>query len=279
MLEKLSLKWNDFFANVSKSFSLLREEDYLHDVTLVTDDNNQISAHKIVLSACSEYFKDVFRNNTKHSHPIICLQGLGCEDLKNILDYMYNGEVRLYQDQIEKFLEVARRFKFEGILKSNTVEEKYEQSENIENQNLTSKFIQFDEQIHDLFDEESQDVQLKEENYLEECQEEEITENTATVIFKSSNLEEIEEKLNQYIERCEGGLFRCTLCGRTGKQSRNVKNHIETHIEGLKFPCDKCAKTFRSRHVMYSHTAKIHSSNSFRTRNAVRKHHQKVGEH
>ena len=58
MSEGFNLKWKDFHSNVSKSFGLLREEDYLQDVTLVSDDNKQMSAHKLVLSACSEYFKN-----------------------------------------------------------------------------------------------------------------------------------------------------------------------------------------------------------------------------
>ena len=53
MAEKFNLKWNDFHSNVSKSFGLFRNESYLHDVTLVTDDFKQIQAHKLVLSACS----------------------------------------------------------------------------------------------------------------------------------------------------------------------------------------------------------------------------------
>ena len=59
MSEKFCLKWNDFHSNVSKSFSLYRNEENLHDVTLVTDDHNKVSAHKLVLSACSGYFRDI----------------------------------------------------------------------------------------------------------------------------------------------------------------------------------------------------------------------------
>ena len=73
MLEKFSLKWNDFHSNAAKAFSLFRNDDYLHDVTLVSDDQKQISAHKLVLSACSEYFNNVFKQN-KHSNPLLCLQ-------------------------------------------------------------------------------------------------------------------------------------------------------------------------------------------------------------
>ena len=98
MDEKFCLKWNDFDSNVSKSFGLLRNEGYLHDVTLVGDDNKQVSAHKLVLSASSEYFKNIFKNNNKHAHPLICLDGIVSEDLGNIMDYIYNGEVKICQD-------------------------------------------------------------------------------------------------------------------------------------------------------------------------------------
>ena len=63
MSEKFSLKWNEFSSNASKSFGIFRNEDYLHDVTLVSDDQQQFTAHKLVLSASSEYFKNIFRNN------------------------------------------------------------------------------------------------------------------------------------------------------------------------------------------------------------------------
>ena len=37
-MEKFCLKWNDFQANVSKSFKFLRKENDFYDVTLVSDD-------------------------------------------------------------------------------------------------------------------------------------------------------------------------------------------------------------------------------------------------
>ena len=56
MSEKFCLKWNDFQYNVTKSFSNLRKEEDFYDVTLVSDDQKQMSAHKVVLSSCSEFF-------------------------------------------------------------------------------------------------------------------------------------------------------------------------------------------------------------------------------
>ena len=119
MGEKFCLKWNDFESNVSKSFGLLRNEEYLHDVTLVCDDNSQVSAHKLVLSACSEYFKTIFRNNS-HPSPLICLEGVSSPELRNILDYMYNGETNIFQENLDHFLFLAQRLKILGLLQNDS---------------------------------------------------------------------------------------------------------------------------------------------------------------
>merc|ERR1712126_525107 len=109
-----SLKWNEFYSNVSKSFGIFRNEDYLQDVTLISNDDTHMAAHRLVLSTCSEYFRNIFKRN-KIGHLYICLDGVSSNELGNILDYMYNGEVQIFQDEMDKFLEVAQRFKLEGL--------------------------------------------------------------------------------------------------------------------------------------------------------------------
>merc|ERR1712155_301395 len=73
-MEKFCLKWNDFRSNASKSFSCLRKEEDFFDVTLVSDDEQHIAAHKLVLSASSEFFKNILKK-TSHSSPLIYLNG------------------------------------------------------------------------------------------------------------------------------------------------------------------------------------------------------------
>ena len=125
MTEKFYLKWNDFQTNVSKSFGSLRNENYLHDVTLVGDDHQQISAHKLVLSACSEYFKSIFKNSKyPNQHPVLCLNGISSSDINNILDYIYNGEIQIYQDDLDRFLDIAQRLKLDGLMASEDKREK-----------------------------------------------------------------------------------------------------------------------------------------------------------
>ena len=96
MSEKFSLKWNDFKTTVSNSFGILREEKEFFDVTLVSDDERQIPAHKLVLSACSDFFKSILKRNP-HSHPLLYLSGVDGKSLGFVLDYIYQGEVKLTQ--------------------------------------------------------------------------------------------------------------------------------------------------------------------------------------
>ena len=115
MSEKFSLKWNDFQSNVSRTFSQLRSEEEFFDVSLVSDDQKMMSAHKLVLSASSPYFKHILTTN-KHSHPLLCLDGVSSAELQCVLDYIYQGEVQIYQEQLDRFLVVAQRFQLEGLI-------------------------------------------------------------------------------------------------------------------------------------------------------------------
>ena len=50
MLEKLCLKWNDFQKNINTSVENLRGNSDFADVTLVSEDGQQVAAHKVILT-------------------------------------------------------------------------------------------------------------------------------------------------------------------------------------------------------------------------------------
>ena len=58
--DKFCLKWNDFESNISTAFRDLREDKDFFDVTLACDEE-QIEAHKVILSACSPFFKTILK--------------------------------------------------------------------------------------------------------------------------------------------------------------------------------------------------------------------------
>ena len=92
--EKFCLKWNDFDKNVSSSFKLLREEKDFFNVSLACEDSGQMEAHKVVLAACSPFFKEVLRRNP-HQHPLIYLKGISGPDLEAIVGFIYQVKFSL----------------------------------------------------------------------------------------------------------------------------------------------------------------------------------------
>ena len=117
-MEKFSLKWNDFQANVTKLFSLLRRERNLFDVTLVSDSEEHIPAHRLVLSACSEFFKNIFMNNSNNNNLVLVLDGVDSTGITLMLDYIYQGEVQIYQEYLDGFLELAKKFQLDSLLEN-----------------------------------------------------------------------------------------------------------------------------------------------------------------
>ena len=250
MSEKFSLRWNNFGSNVSKSFGLFRNEDYLHDVTLVTDDQHTVTAHKLILSASSEYFANIFKN-TKITNPFLCLEGITSIDLTNILDYIYNGEAEIYQEHLDRFLAVAQRFKLEGLLDGqgekdlevNPVLESNSGLDNSPNDDFSNLVVKS----------EKDRPKPKQPNAL--IRNKPVTRDLPSTVIDTinkpqsldgPNLHELDQKLLEHMERdVTTRNYCCKLCGKTMMEKQNMKFHVESHIEGLSFPCNVCGKEFR----------------------------------
>ena len=119
MLENLTMKqfhltWSDYLTSVSDSFISHRDCDLFTDVTLVSDDNHQVSAHRLILSAGSEYFRNILEDK-KHPHPMLCLDGINSSDLNNIIDYLYKGELLIPESSLTQFLKIATKLKCSGL--------------------------------------------------------------------------------------------------------------------------------------------------------------------
>ncbi|KAF2360067.1 BTB/POZ domain [Trinorchestia longiramus] len=107
------LRWNNYRTNITAEFEVLREGEHFVDVTLACD-GQQLKAHKVVLSACSPYFKDLLQGNPC-SHPIIILRDVGYVHMRGLLEFMYAGEVNVSQAQLAAFLRTAEALKVRGL--------------------------------------------------------------------------------------------------------------------------------------------------------------------
>ncbi|XP_016981145.1 modifier of mdg4 isoform X1 [Drosophila rhopaloa] len=116
--QQYSLRWNNYLRHLTYSLDNHRLNDDFVDVSLCVD-GRRIKAHKVVLSSCSSYFKEIFKENP-HPHPVIIFKFIKFEDLNSIIEFMYQGEVNVQQEALQSFLQTAELLAVQGL----TAEEK-----------------------------------------------------------------------------------------------------------------------------------------------------------
>merc|ERR1712189_26276 len=221
-MEKFDLKWNDFQTTISQYFKQLRDEKDFFDVTLVSEVNQLFQTHKIVLTACSSFFKPILKANV-HANPLIYLSGIDSTNLHFILNYIYEGEVQLYQEQLNSFLNVAQKLQISGLL-----------GDKIEGDELTDENKEIVK---------PKNFKKERKSFPQSTQNESITK-TISVIGHIQ--EEVDQKIRDLITK-ESDIYKCTVCGKLSNHLANMKRHVEVHIDGLSYSCNICDKTFRSK--------------------------------
>ena len=120
--ETFCLSSKSFQSHLQATLKELFTENTFADVTLVSDDQIQIPAHKFVLSACSPVLKNLLINNP-HCHPLLYLRGVTQQELQSILQFMYLGEARIYQERINEFLAIAMDLQIKEFSQDSTDEQ------------------------------------------------------------------------------------------------------------------------------------------------------------
>jgi len=132
---------------LATSVKALREESELYDVTLACDDD-QIEAHKVILSASSSFFKRIIKRNP-HAHPLLYLKGVKVDILTSMLDFMYLGRTSVAQSQVETFLMLGDELGVKGLVRN----KEKEQEEHVEEpQAVEIGFVVKEEGQSGLFD-------------------------------------------------------------------------------------------------------------------------------
>ena len=248
MSEKLCLQWNNFQENIKNAFGNFREDNDFADVTLASEDGQQVEAHKVILAASSPTFQKLLGRN-KHPHPLIYLRGIKAQDLMAILDFLYRGKANVFQDNVDSFLAVAEDLQIKGLM-GKTEERLAYFGENKRPSYSPSENYPKNSSMRQMSSKESHNP--PEENLV-------IPPNL------SGNFNELEEKVNSLMEKSQNKTadgrqlaYRCTLCGKEG-HCINIKYHIEAnHLQGVVIPCNFCGKIFSSRHALKLHTPKCH---------------------
>ena len=252
MTEKFSLKWNDYQSNWSKSLSKLRKDTEFADVTLITEDKVKFSAHKVVLSSLSNMFKVILKE-TNSGKSVLYLGGVSSENLECLMDYIYYGEVNVFQVQLDSFLESGKKLEIDGLIGQERVNQDIENIIDQKDPNSCN--------IVDLY------PPVKIDNSEEVNSRKQYSYPAATdltmIEVKSLTSEELKLKILELFKKIDG-LWTCLACDFTtrSKCNSNMKKHVETHIDGLSYSCNLCDNEYRSRNSLYQHKHNAHKANN-----------------
>ena len=244
--ETFCLKLKNHEAHLITTFRDLFNETRFSDVTLVSDDQTQLPAHKIVLSAFSPVLGNILLNNP-HPHPLLYLKGVKHREMQSMLQFMYLGEVSILQEGITQFIDVAKELQVKDLSQKDT----YEEDQN----NVDEVIENCDQDINDIFVEETICVP----NTLVEL----VAFDMDTPEYKVglSSASEVEQgKQNYNCSDCGKGFacrlsllrhqqskhvgvkfkYSCNKCDYQATDSRSLKRHQQSKHEGVRYSCDQC---------------------------------------
>ena len=73
-----------------------------------------------------------------------------------------------------------------------------------------------------------------------------------TMLTQVQVSEETARKVETMIKK-QDGIWTCLVCDHKSSKNCHLKEHVETHIEGLQYPCNYCGKVLTTRKAARRH--------------------------
>lgn len=131
----LCLKWRDHRSTFFRMLSSVRKKELYCDATIACD-GKFYPVHKLILSACSDYFEQMFELS-ENKNLMIVLTDINHKELETLLDYMYLGEVNILQSDLTMFMKAAEHLQIKGLAEPSESNQKKELTYN--KRNLTQR--------------------------------------------------------------------------------------------------------------------------------------------
>jgi len=286
--ERYNLAWNEFDKSTNLAFRNLLLDTEFADVTIACDDDKQITAHKVILSACSPFFRNILLRNP-HQKPLLYLRGLKHEDIEAILRFMYLGQTEVNQSNLEHFLTAAKDLEVKGLNESlsksgsplafnqNKPESKFKPHEEQYGFNESSfDKVQFGtdevQARQSGVQQKPIEIQTLDSYHLENDNSDWDNSNIVDTIDEEEggiyNLGYPVDSLtndNSYVQN-KDGKYPCGQCDYQPGTKTLLRRHQQSKHQGVKFPCDRCDRKFSSpdglRVHIYQHEGKTFPCNS-----------------
>lgn len=240
--ETYNLKWFEFREHLSANIKDLQHDEDFTDVTLVSEENHPIAAHKVILAASSPFFKNILKKN-KHTHPLIYMRGIKGNFLSAIVEFLYNGETSVNAKDLDMFLAIADDLELKGLANRDKVENRATNYEDNLKLNLENKIPKLRSELASI--ELIDDTAVVSNTKIEVQEDDQSVEQPHTeVSFGKSTSETnfppeetaIEAAVESILKKVNGkygqgdGKWICIVCNKIFKKKSHIKDHAARHI-------------------------------------------------
>ena len=242
MEEVLSLRRDKHAQFTKETFSSLLKSGDFADVTLVDEDNIQSTAHKVILSAGSGFFRELFSSNP-HPHPLVYLR-IPNSHMLALLNFIYDGNCIVPETEMKEFMEIANDL---GIMPEEGEGEVIIVKKSKEKVNVTVEV----DQIKKSDDTADQHILQTKTNHdgVQKIKEEINIDDAKTV-----------KKEDKYVVEADDAANLCKMCGKRFSRNRDLRRHIVYKHDGVNNDkCPNCKKVLSGKSELNRHMIDIHS--------------------
>ena len=105
-----------FCMELAKRLNMLRRQDHLCDVTLVTKDDKEFKAHRNVLSAASPFLLKLLQSDMKENREgIVRFEEISAAVMEDVLEFIYTGSVEVTEENSEDLIAAANYLLIPGL--------------------------------------------------------------------------------------------------------------------------------------------------------------------
>ena len=285
--QKHDVTWETYDEDMREALHRMMIENVLTDVTLVSDDQIKIQAHKIILNASSPVFQTFISSFEDLSRAVIYLKGVKYEELRHVLDFIYLGEISIEQDKLDTFLSLSENLQLKGVNDKQMKAYSHEENIVVHNEDDEDTFKKkkkktladstegnmflHEDSINDLQEPDKKMFTdpTEEQNVLSDASIKEylmrVDREESKKLKEDQNLTKNVVKLREKVKNSPGKL-KCTFsqdCSQSFTMNEQLQKHIATEHLGNTFQCNECDFQSKFKGNLRHHKLIQHSDTFF----------------